>query len=150
MCLSEQLESHHHEPLSIRVFARRVTQSTTIKNFDEKHAAQSKKRKFPDNQIAIQSKKRKISLKNKQHLAFRVDQNPTKRTNFFNKNEEHLLYAICPSASAATAYLHHICNYYTPSNSITSDQHRLETFVDNYNRDSGPDDTKGQQPESRE
>ncbi|CAF2030703.1 unnamed protein product [Rotaria magnacalcarata] len=155
VCLSEQLESHHHEPLSIRVFARRVTQPTTIKNFDEKHAAQSKKRKFPDNQgrpVEIFTTMDKDKYKDFEYksIQFHINRNPTKRTNFFNKKEEHLLYAICPSASAATAYLHHICNYYTPSNSITSDQHRLETFVENYNRDSGPDDTKGQQPESRE
>ncbi|CAF1311665.1 unnamed protein product [Rotaria sordida] len=187
--LAEKLESHHHEPFSIRVFARQVTEPTAIEDFDKRHAEQSenekrlnkerttrlKRTKSVDQKQATQSTRTK-SFDQKQAtycfqskpvevfttmekdkykdfkyktIQFHINKNPTERTNFFNKNEEHLLHVMCPNASAATAYLHHIGNYYTLSNSTTSNQSRLETSVEDDNTVSVQDDKPGEPPTSR-
>jgi hypothetical protein len=47
---------------------------------------------------------------NRKKVKFTFDENPTDRTNCSNVKEQHMLYAICRHASAATAYLHYIGN----------------------------------------
>ena len=104
-CLLEYLSTSTLSPnRSIRVFIQNVSHSGTAHTFTTELRPHHSE-KMSVSVFSTRDKDKYVSFASG-NVEFNVNSKPTRRTNHLDEDEEHLLYVICPNASAATAYLH--------------------------------------------
>jgi hypothetical protein len=150
--LIRELNYNRFKECDIRVFTRQVSKplemiQTLNKMLQEFRLAKS---------IAVFTTKNKdeyVDIASTDTCRVVINENPTKRTNYHNVDEEHVLYVICRHASAATAYLHYIGseiinqnqqtspNFYTQESNISDVQEKSPEIESSSNIDYQPKDT---------
>jgi hypothetical protein len=107
--LIHYLQRHYHYRYDGKVYIHAFTRYINIKPTIDEIKKQLKRPRNHELAVSIYSTKNKEHYENfdvSEKIELTINEKPLQRTNFQNKPQENGLYAVCPHASAATAFLH--------------------------------------------
>jgi hypothetical protein len=104
--LLQYMENDYHLEHPVHVFTREISEPETNQNFTTKL-----QRSLSDGALirvfSTKNKETCVDLDLHDKIKLEINKQPEQRTNYFNEEEQHVLYVVCHNASAATAYLHY-------------------------------------------